>query len=91
MFIRHKDQPGAIGRVGTLLATEGINIAAMQVGRSEAGGDAIMTLSIDKHVEDSGIELLKGLEDIYERYSSSTHNIEERPPLWGPFILEKSS
>ena len=66
LFIRHKDQPGAIGRVGTLLATEGINIAAMQVGRSEAGGDAIMMLSIDKHVEDSGIEQLKGLEDIYD-------------------------
>ncbi|WP_391203995.1 phosphoglycerate dehydrogenase [Psychrobacillus sp. L4] len=64
LFIRHKDQPGAIGRVGTLLATEGINIAAMQVGRSEVGGDAIMMLSIDKHVEKSGIEQLKGLADI---------------------------
>lgn len=66
LFIRHKDQPGAIGRVGTLLATEGVNIAAMQVGRSEVGGDAIMMLSIDKHVEETGIEQLKGLEDIYD-------------------------
>lgn len=66
LFIRHKDQPGAIGRVGTLLATEGINIATMQVGRSEVGGDAIMMLSIDKHVEQSGIEQLKQLEDIYD-------------------------
>ena len=64
LFIRHKDQPGAIGRVGTLLATEGINIATMQVGRSEVGGDAIMMLSIDKHVEDTVIEQLKGLADI---------------------------
>ncbi|SES42648.1 phosphoglycerate dehydrogenase [Psychrobacillus sp. OK032] len=66
LFIRHKDQPGAIGRVGTLLATEGINIAGMQVGRSEVGGDAIMMLSIDKHVEDTGVEQLKGLADIYD-------------------------
>lgn len=66
LFIRHKDQPGAIGRVGTLLATEGINIAGMQVGRSEVGGDAIMMLSIDKHVEETGVEQLKGLEDIYD-------------------------
>ncbi|KQL32438.1 phosphoglycerate dehydrogenase [Psychrobacillus sp. FJAT-21963] len=64
LFIRHKDQPGAIGRVGTLLAGEGVNIAAMQVGRSEVGGDAIMMLSIDKHVEETGIEQLKQLEDI---------------------------
>ena len=66
LFIRHKDQPGAIGRVGTLLATEGINIAGMQVGRSEVGGDAIMMLSIDKHVEETGVEQLKGLTDIYD-------------------------
>ncbi len=66
LFIRHKDQPGAIGRVGTLLAMEGINIAAMQVGRSEIGGDAIMMLSIDKAVEESVIHKLKALEDIYD-------------------------
>jgi len=66
LFIRHKDQPGAIGRVGTLLASEGINIAAMQVGRSEVGGDAIMMISIDKHVDESGIEQLKALEDIFD-------------------------
>lgn len=66
LFIRHKDQPGAIGRVGTLLASEGINIAAMQVGRSEVGGDAIMMISIDKHVEESGIDQLKALEDIFD-------------------------
>ena len=66
LFIRHKDQPGAIGRVGTLLAKEGVNIATMQVGRSEIGGDAIMMLSTDKAVEQSGIEQLKGLEDIYD-------------------------
>ena len=66
LFIRHKDQPGAIGRVGTLLAKEGVNIATMQVGRSEIGGDAIMMLSTDKAVEESGIEQLKGLEDIYD-------------------------
>lgn len=64
LFIRHKDQPGAIGRVGTLLAEEGVNIATMQVGRSEVGGDAIMMLSIDKHVEEVGIQQLIALEDI---------------------------
>ena len=68
LFIRHKDQPGAIGRVGTLLAGEGVNIAAMQVGRSEVGGDAIMMLSIDKHVEETGIEQLKQLEDMVYFY-----------------------
>ena len=65
VFIKHKDQPGAIGRVGTLLAKENINIATMQVGRSTLGGDAIMMLTIDKHIEQNEIERLKELEDIY--------------------------
>jgi D-3-phosphoglycerate dehydrogenase len=66
VFIKHKDQPGAIGRVGTLLAKENINIATMQVGRSTLGGDAIMMLTIDKHIEPNEIERLKELEDIYD-------------------------
>lgn len=66
VFIHHKDQPGAIGRVGTLLAEEDINIATMQVGRSNVGGDAIMMLSVDKHVEDDELEQLRGLADIYD-------------------------
>lgn len=47
LLIYHKDQPGAIGRVGTHLAAENINIATMQVGRTEEGGKAIMVLRID--------------------------------------------
>lgn len=66
VFIHHKDQPGAIGRVGTLLAKEDINIATMQVGRSNAGGDAIMMLTVDKHVKQSEMEQLKQLTDIYD-------------------------
>ncbi|SDK22637.1 phosphoglycerate dehydrogenase [Sediminibacillus albus] len=65
VFIHHKDQPGAIGRVGSLLAQQDINIATMQVGRSNAGGDAIMMLTIDKHLEENGLNELKELTDIY--------------------------
>src|SRR5699024_11887494 len=61
-----KDQPGAIGRVGTTLAKDNINIATMQVGRSEVGGEAIMMMTVDKQVEQTGLELLKELEDIYK-------------------------
>lgn len=66
LFIKHKDQPGAIGRVGTLLAQKDINIATMQVGRSTVGGDAIMMLTIDNRVEQAEIEDLTDLADIYE-------------------------
>lgn len=66
IFVRHKDQPGAIGRVGTLLAKEKINIAAMQVGRANAGGDAIMMLTIDEYVDGYDVTNLKELDDIFD-------------------------
>lgn len=66
LFVKHKDQPGAIGRVGTMLAVENINIATMQVGRSTVGGDAIMMLTVDNHVEQENVNRLKELEDIYD-------------------------
>ena len=65
ILIRHKDQPGAIGRVGSLLATFNVNIATMQVGRSDVGGDAIMMLTVDRPTEEHVINELKQLEDIF--------------------------
>ncbi len=66
LFIKHRDQPGAIGRVGTLLAEEQVNIATMQVGRDAAGGDAVMMITVDNHVEPKEVERLKKLSDIYD-------------------------
>lgn len=66
IFIKHKDQPGAIGRVGTLLAQDQINIATMQVGRATVGGDAIMMLTVDKGLKQEYVEKLGQLDDIYD-------------------------
>lgn len=65
VFVNHKDQPGAIGHVGTLLAQENINIASMQVARKEAGGDAMMILTIDKPMREEAKEKLTNIPDIY--------------------------
>ncbi len=54
-FMRYEDRPGVIGKVGTVLGDAGINIAAMQVGRTEEGGTALMGLNID---DPMGPELL---------------------------------
>jgi D-3-phosphoglycerate dehydrogenase len=50
LLISHHDKPGIIGRVGTLLGNNDINIATMQVGRKVIGGAAIMVLGVDKAV-----------------------------------------
>src|SRR5919107_1262331 len=47
LFISHRDQPGRIGAVGTLLGERGINIAAMQVGRRKVRGTAVMIVTLD--------------------------------------------
>ncbi|GKS11859.1 D-3-phosphoglycerate dehydrogenase [Paenibacillus chitinolyticus] len=48
LLISHNDKPGIVGRVGTLLGSNDVNIATMQVGRTVVGGSAIMVLTIDK-------------------------------------------
>lgn len=57
----HTDRPGIIGKVGTLLGNNDINIATMQVGRKHARGEAVMALTVDDYVPE---ELLKKIEKI---------------------------
>jgi D-3-phosphoglycerate dehydrogenase len=50
LFFRYVDRPGVVGTIGSILGTAGVNIAAMQVARREAGGEALMTLTVDNQV-----------------------------------------
>ncbi len=47
LFTRHRDMPGIIGNIGSLLGLHNVNIASMQVGRRIVRGEAVMVLSID--------------------------------------------
>jgi D-3-phosphoglycerate dehydrogenase len=47
VFLRYEDRPGVVGVVGGVLGEAGVNIAAMQVSRREAGGDTLMVLTVD--------------------------------------------
>ncbi|CAB4711232.1 unannotated protein [freshwater metagenome] len=59
LFIRYVDRPGIIGIVGQTLGTAKVNIAAMQVARSEAGGTALMALTVDSHVSEDIVARVK--------------------------------
>jgi D-3-phosphoglycerate dehydrogenase len=50
MYIVNEDAPGFIGRIGTLLGENGINIGTFNLGRREAGGEAVLLLSVDSPV-----------------------------------------
>jgi D-3-phosphoglycerate dehydrogenase / 2-oxoglutarate reductase len=50
LFFRYADRPGVVGTIGSILGEAGVNIAAMQVARRSAGGEALMTLTVDSAV-----------------------------------------
>ncbi len=48
LYVVNDDKPGFIGRIGTLLGSQGINIGTFNLGRREAGGEAVLLLSLDE-------------------------------------------
>jgi D-3-phosphoglycerate dehydrogenase len=66
LILKNKDIPGVVGKVGTLLGTLGINIAALQLGRMEEGGNALSVIAIDDPISPEGLDKLKKLEQILD-------------------------
>lgn len=68
LFTVHRDMPGIIGRIGSLLGSFNVNIASMQVGRKIVRGDAVMVLSLDDPLPEgllSEITKVSGIRDAY--------------------------
>ena len=61
IVLTNQDRPGVIGRVGTLLGKNGVNIADMRVGRKSSHGEAVMVLTVD---EDLSAGVRKALEAV---------------------------
>ncbi len=61
---KHIDRPGVVGKVGLILGEYGVNIASMQVGRKEPGGEAVMVLSLDQPIPEEAIKKLKEIPNI---------------------------
>ncbi len=61
LLVSHRDEPGRIGAVGTLLGERGINIAAMQVGRRQVRGDAVMIVILDDPLPRPVLEELRAI------------------------------
>jgi D-3-phosphoglycerate dehydrogenase / 2-oxoglutarate reductase len=68
LFTLHRDMPGIIGRIGSLLGDLNVNIASMQVGRKIVRGDAVMVLTVDDPLPGNTVaEITKvaGIRDAY--------------------------
>jgi len=62
LVTQHTDRPGIIGKVGTLLGDNGINIAGMHVGRESEGQGAVMVLKLDAPLSDSLLEQIRQID-----------------------------
>ncbi len=61
LITQHRDVPGMIGRVGTILGDASVNISTMQVSRNTQGGDAIMVLSTDRPAGEATLAALRAI------------------------------
>ena len=50
LYVVNEDKPGFIGRLGTTLGEASVNIGTFHLGRRDAGGEAIVLLSVDQPV-----------------------------------------
>jgi D-3-phosphoglycerate dehydrogenase len=57
-MIVNDDKPGVIGKVGAMLGDNNVNIAGMNVGRQNAGGEALTIIEVDSAVDTAIIDKL---------------------------------
>lgn len=69
LFTFHRDRPGLIGRVGTILGAADINISSMHVGRLAPRAEAMMVLTLDEPVPSSVLHEILSQADIERAYS----------------------
>jgi len=64
LILRNRDVPGVVGTVGSLLGKNGINIARMELGRTEKGGNAISFIHVDDAVSKKALQELRDRPEI---------------------------
>ena len=64
LYVVNQDAPGFIGRIGTLLGERGINIGTFHLGRRNAGGEAVLLLSVDSPVPAHCLDSIRALPDV---------------------------
>jgi D-3-phosphoglycerate dehydrogenase len=65
----HRDRPGLIGLVGTLLGQADVNISSMHVGRLSPRGEAMMVLTVDEPVPADAVAQIETQTNIRRAYS----------------------
>jgi D-3-phosphoglycerate dehydrogenase len=64
LVFTHMDRPGLIGFIGRTLGDERVNIAQMNVGREDQGGEAIGVVNLDSVPSAKAIEAVQNHPDV---------------------------
>lgn len=65
LILVYKDKPGMISQVSSLLQYHNINIASLLCDRSAKGEEASMVISIDGNIDNSMIETIEEIPEVY--------------------------
>ncbi|KYH33786.1 phosphoglycerate dehydrogenase [Neomoorella mulderi] len=66
LVVPHLDRPRIIGPVGLAIGDHKVNIAAMQVGRQEIGGEAVMLISVDSEVPREALQAIRQVDGVLD-------------------------
>ncbi|MCB1024865.1 MAG: phosphoglycerate dehydrogenase [Acidobacteria bacterium] len=64
LFTKNQDVPGVIGKLGTLLGENGVNISRFYLGRNEMGGEALAVIELDSKLEPGVLEDLRSVDSV---------------------------
>ncbi len=64
LYMTNEDKPGFIGRLGSLLGDLNVNIANFNLGRLDAGAEAIALISIDSALSEADLNKVAALEGV---------------------------
>ncbi|GGY50999.1 phosphoglycerate dehydrogenase [Parvularcula lutaonensis] len=64
LFVINEDKPGFIGALGDVLSDAKVNIATFNLGRQEAGGEAMALIALDQELSDDTLRAINALPQI---------------------------
>jgi D-3-phosphoglycerate dehydrogenase len=64
ILFENLDRPGVLAGVSSVLASHGVNIAGVSLGRREGSGHALTVMSLDEEPSDTALEHLRTLKEI---------------------------
>lgn len=86
LLIRHEDRPGVIARVARVIADDDANVATLHCARRKRGGEAMMSVEMDKRLSQYALDYLTHLPYVaWLRMLPEVLSGDAPPPLAQPF------